>query len=231
MFFQREGLHIFIGQIFRRVHDHTCITYRDAQEILPLFYDFLFGQKIQKNTSLIKVREAILSCTFLLYQSSMTPIWRISSQILCAPHGDHTGLNWCPPAESRVTRTLPNSTLQFYPPLLWLTPLVVKPLPEFQIQTGTHVRPWWLLTGKLQNCSFTENLRAGFNTASALILSANVHWEEPKGPISIYEKNLEGIQDTQWVAFLSVWEVLRSWDVPSAWTSHNCLWCWCHEHH
>ena len=85
MYFQREGLHIFIGQIFRRVHAHACITYRDAQEFLPLFYDFLFGQKIQKNTSLIKVREAILSCTFLLYQSSMTLIWRISSLRFCVP--------------------------------------------------------------------------------------------------------------------------------------------------
>lgn len=159
MFFQREGLHVFIGQILRRVHDHTCITYRDAQEILPLCYDFLFGQRIQKNTSLIKVREAILPCTFLLYQSSMTPLWGISSLRLCAPLGDHKGLNWCPPTKGRLTRTLPNSTLQFHPPSpLWLTPLVVKPLPEFWIQTGTYVRPWWLLAGKLQNCSLTENL-------------------------------------------------------------------------
>lgn len=230
MFFQREGLHVFIGQILRRVHDHTCITYRDAQEILPLCYDFLFGQRIQKNTSLIKVREAILPCIFLLYQSSMTPMWRISSLRLCAPLGDHKGLNWCPPTKGRLTTTQLHLAIPPHPPLV---------VDTFGCQTSA-----WVLDTNRHVCKamMTTSRKASKlqpHWKSELDLTQHQHWHCRQTSIGKSQRAQYPFIRRAWKAYRihSGWLLFQSgnyWEagmslMPGLLTT--CLWRWCHEHY
>ena len=71
MFFQGEGLQIFIDQIFRRAHDHTHITYLDAQEILPLDITSYLDREYFLKTFIHKVwRSYHLSLSFCLCRAA-----------------------------------------------------------------------------------------------------------------------------------------------------------------
>lgn len=113
---------------------------------------------------------------------------------------------------ARMTCSLPSCTLQFWPlssgPCLSL-PGYRHPPQVIDTKTGTlstvhdDLQQLKGKTCKVQLC--WENLRAGFNTESALIPLVQLHLQEPQGQMSIFEKNLEAVQNWQWVAFLSVW--------------------------